>query len=153
MIVPMPFLTPEEALRLAARYFEAATTEAEEAALRRFVAVGPGRADARFDTVRAVMGFAAYGARRQATPLAVRPRRAMARRVAAAVVALLAGAATLAVTTYRTNNRCVAYVHGQRVTDAAEVMGAMQASVRHVAAPTGEPSVERQLQDLVRTLD
>ena len=50
-------LTAEQARQLIQRYFDAETSEQEEAALKQFIA-SPEGADAQFNEVRAVMGVA-----------------------------------------------------------------------------------------------
>ena len=57
--------------RQAERYFDAALTDDEERALRRFLA-SPAGADARFDDVRAVMGFLVAARRRHEAAAAAR---------------------------------------------------------------------------------
>lgn len=151
--------TANEALRLADRYFEASTTEAEEQALKAYV-TGDGIDDTRFDEVRALMGLAAYGRalqRRQrpsGTTGAVRHRQRTVLRWAAAVaVGFLAAGATVATLSYRSDNQCVAYINGHKVTETDRVMQAMRTSIREVSAPTETPTVEAQLNDIFKTIE
>lgn len=161
--------TPESARRaeieaLAARYFEAETTGDEERRLVRLLATPEGR-DARFDELRAVIGFTAVGrrlARAGARPAAAAHRWPVPRRrwpaVAAAVAALfLAGPAVWlagrAAGAWGGGDVCVAYIGGRRTTDAEVVMQEMRRSLGQVASVAEAPGVEAQLSDLFDTLN
>lgn len=143
-------LTSEQAARLMQRYFDAETSEIEEAALYYFVSTGA-TDDNRFDELRAVMGLAAYGRSRPqrrgnilfAPIFVVRW---------AAVVAIVC---TIAATGYNyyQKNTCVAYVGGERITDTEYVIKSMQHAFACMDEPTGEPSVEEQMNDMFRTLE
>jgi len=142
---------------LSERYFEAATTEAEERALRRFL-LSPASQDARFDELRAVMAFAAAG-RASATRTAERPRRGIrpAGRLlrwsaAAAVAALLLLPAALR-RIPGPDDVCVAYIGGERVTRHDIVLENMHETLRSIMATDDDYSVERQLDDMLETLD
>lgn len=154
-------LTPDEALRLAERYFEAETTEAEEALLKRFAASEAG-ASPRFDELRAVLGVAAYARKSVGTALMQRSRRArpqfrrpekIIRWAAAAAITGIFALTGVSTYTYRQNNLCVAYVSGERVTDTDQVVEIMHQTLNDVDAPTGDPTVEEQLNDMFRTIE
>lgn len=139
---------------LVARYFEAQTTPAEEERLRRFL-TSPRGADARYDDVRAVMGYLAVGRsqarrpRRQRRPL----RPAAVWRVAAAVCLVAGLTATLATVHYRRENVCVAYVSGQKETDPDAVMRYMEAAFSETVPDEAAPTMESQLNSMFQSLD
>lgn len=141
--------------RQAARYFDAALTDDEERALRRFLA-SPAGADARFDDVRAVMGFLVAARRRHEAAAAARLqlRRlvgARLRRAAAAAVvaALLGGAGGVAL--WHEQNVCVAYAGGRKLTDREAVVQQARASLRAMERPADVPDIEAQLGDMLAT--
>lgn len=139
-------LTPEQALALADRYFDALTTPAEEQALRRFLAT-PAANDTRFDAVKAVMGYLVV-ARRTAHPASRRqpPVRttSLRRVVAAAACVVLVG--TIGMSLFqRRNNVCVAYVYGEKCTDETVVMQEMRGTLAEVLYAQEQPDVEEQL--------
>lgn len=141
--------------RQAARYFDAALTDDEERALRRFLA-SPAGADARFDDVRAVMGFLVVARRRHEAAPAARPqaRRTLSLRLryaaaAAVVVAVLGGAGGVAL--WRGQNVCVAYAGGRKLTDREAVMQQARASLRAMERPADVPGIEAQLGDMLAT--
>lgn len=149
---------------LVVRYFEAETSEAEEQELRRLLA-DDAAAGSHYDEVRAVLGYAAAGRRRSAdrtsgagirtTKFGPRPLRATWVRRAAVVVPLLmlaGGALFVELRQHRDENVCVAYVGGQRVTDADAVMEQMHLSVSRVAERDDDLSVEGQLGDMLGDL-
>ena len=155
----------EEWERLVERYFDAATTDEEERALRRFLA-SPAGADARFDEVRAVMGFLATGRSLHraagetpssaAPPAGIRLSRMVVksplRLAAAAAVVAICLSAALSVWHWKTENVCVAYAGGRKITDRELVEGRAQASLRAVNRPTDVPEMEKQLGDMFNTL-
>lgn len=150
-------------------YFDAQTTEGEEAQLRAFVTSA--RADteefaslrAELDEVRAVMGFAARAKRAQRAALSSpkhkveKPAHSHRSRLwptAAAVllVGTLVGGGAL-VYDYR-HPDCVAYVEGVRITDPIRVQQEMERTLQGALAPTTDaPTVESQLHDMVSTLE
>lgn len=155
--------------RLIERYFDAQTTEGEEAQLRAFVTSARADAEefaslrAELDEVRAVMGFAARAKRAQRAALssskhkAEKPARSHRSRLwptAAAVllVGTLVGGGAL-VYDYR-HPDCVAYVEGVRITDPIRVQQEMERTLQGVLAPTTDaPTMESQLHDMVSTLE
>lgn len=159
---------------LISRYFDALTTPEEEAALRRFLASEEGK-DPRYDEVRAVMGFIAVGrkvyqaenankheskvvlnnneARKPRRHLdSTRLHRIMA--VAAAAVVVIALGTTFIVHNLSSSEDvCVAYIGGKKVTDPDVVMMQMLQSLEAVSRPDEEPTIEQQLGDMFETLE
>lgn len=136
---------------LARRYFDAETTEAEERALKRFAA-SPEADDAEWDELRAVMGYAAMGRRVHGGTDKKAPVRQLTYRtriaVAAAIVAgLVAIPAIRWMTTQKAESQdiCIAYVNGNRVTDPTQVMQAMHRAMAHVQQVEPMATVEEQL--------
>lgn len=129
-------------LALAERYFDCTASDDEEQRLATFVAASD---DPDFNDVRAVMGYAATARR-------LRHRRTAGRRrwMAAAAGLLLVGMTTV----YRLNMpNCIAYVHGERVTDQWHVVQLMHSTVKMAANDdTAESAVERQLSDMFGTM-
>ena len=127
--------------RIIERYFEADLSEAEEAALKAFLASEAGQAP-EYDEVRAVMGYFAVGRsvmapsgrrlfRRAFTRIGRGAQRAggvFARGVfvrwprVVAIAASLAIIVTLGVNIYNKDNVCVSIVEGRKVTDKEVVM-------------------------------
>ncbi|MDD5871070.1 MAG: hypothetical protein PUC77_06250 [Bacteroidales bacterium] len=130
---------------LAERYFEAETTEAEETALRRFLATEA--ATAEFDDLRAVMGFAVVGRRR----VARRHRRRTAIRWAAAA-AVVAVIVAMPFAMSNSNEVYVAYVGGEKITDRDEVVNQMHSAMAQVLTDDGD-SFESQMDDIFNTLN
>lgn len=152
-------LSADEALQLADLYFEAATTEEQEEALKHYI-VAQAADDRRFDELRAIMGLAAYARKVQSE--AFKPhaashvrhhRRTVAMRWAAAIAIIFAASTVVGTLTYQHNNQCIAYIGGQKVTDTELVMQAMHASIDNVGAPTDTPSVEAQIGDMLNTIE
>jgi len=145
--------------RLISRYFEALTSEAEERELRRFLA-GEAGADARYDEVRAVMGYLSTGRRLHAVaapPTAGRPtmrlRKKVLRYAAVLAAGLLLGGGGLYVSRQAAEDEvCVAYVQGRRVTETEAVLAQMRMSVKNVTDASDELSVETQLGDMFEGL-
>lgn len=135
------------------RYYDGLTTDAEEALLKRFLA-SPAGADARYDEVRAVMGFFAVGrslhqeeraGRRRLGTVTIR-RRVVA---AAAVVVLMLGA-SWGVYHYLTPEAdCIAYVNGKTVTDPELVRQEMQQCIEAVDYVADEDIVAAQMADML----
>lgn len=139
---------------LAARYFEAQTTPEEERMLRRFLA-SPAGADARFDALRAVMGYVAVGRSLS------RPKRAARRRLpdarlwrAVAAVCIVAGiGAAVGVGHYRRENICVAYVAGHKETSPEAVMQYMETAFSQTVGDETAPTMEEQLGRMFNVLE
>lgn len=136
---------------LARRYFEAETTDEEERTLKRF-AVSPEADGAEWDELRAVMGYAAMGRRVHNGMGKKAPVRQLTHRtriaVAAAIVAgLVAIPAIRWMTTQKAESQdiCIAYVNGNRVTDPTQVMQAMHRAMAHVQQVEPMATVEEQL--------
>lgn len=134
---------------LAARYFEAETTDAEEEALVRFLAT-PAAQGKEFDELRAVMGYVATGRavhRKQRT----RSMRLRYYAAAAAVAAIL-----VMVTAWQWTERanvCVAYINGERCTDKEIVLAEALKSVQKVRHDSPEETLQGQLSDIFQTLE
>lgn len=134
---------------LAARYFEAETTDAEEEALARFLAT-PAAQGKEFDELRAVMGYVATGRavyRKQRT----RSIRLWYYAAAAAIAAIL-----VMVTAWQWTERanvCVAYINGERCTDKEIVLAEALKSVQKVRHDSPEETLQGQLSDIFQTLE
>lgn len=135
--------------RIINRYFEAETTDEEEAALKRFL-VSPLAAGKEFDEARAVVGFSVVGRRcrhvRRATL-----RRRVAGYCAAASVALVIVASSLAF--YNSRNRCVAYIGGVKCTDEDVVMAEMRRSMDEISSTAADADIGATLGDIFVTMD
>lgn len=137
-------LNKKQAKELLRRYFEAETSDAEERQLRAFL-VSDEAKGAEFDEARAVMSFLAVGRRR--------PKRVLMRKAAAWAASFLA-AASLGIgwMVFQERNECVAYVYGEKVTNAEIVMGHMRESLQEMEQV--EPvDVATQLGAMLNTLD
>lgn len=76
------------------------------------------------------------------------------RKVAAiAAVVCVVGGAALAVTHYKMQNQCIAYVDGHKTTDRDEVLRAMHQSVADVGFNEGDAVVKDQLHDMFNTIN
>lgn len=144
--------------RLADRYFDAQTTEAEERQLRLFLAT-EAAAGEEFDEIKAVMGFLVTGkAWHQAGKASLRTekRRTLPlcnmKWVAAALIFLVAGITTWRILDSR-KNICVAYIYGEKCTDAREVMSHLRLSVGQMQHAEEDITVESQLNDIFQTLE
>ena len=135
-------LTVVEAEALAERYFEAQTSEEEERALACFAAT-PAAAAPQFDELRAALSLAAFARRRTAAVPKRRTRRPALRYAAVAAVACTVLAAAWMAP--RPAPDCVAYIHGQRTTNAEAVEAAMHRSLADIAAPLATETMEEQM--------
>ena len=135
-------LTAVEAEALAERYFEAQTSEEEERALACFAAT-PAAAAPQFDELRAALSLAAFARRRTAAVPKRRTLRPALRYAAVAAVACTVLAAVWMAP--RPAPDCVAYIHGQRTTNAAAVEAAMHRSLADIAAPLATETMEEQM--------
>lgn len=153
-------LTTAEALQLMERYFEAETSEQEEKVLKQFI-TSPAGASVQFNELRAVMGLAAFGKQMkhgQSQNLVSKHRNRSYRTVtllrwSVAAVLCIAFGVSLSVYNFRQENQCIAYIHGQKITDSQQVIAAMHCSLADVGAPTETPSVETQLNDIFQTIE
>lgn len=136
--------------RLVDRYFDAQTTEAEERQLRLFLAT-EGAAGPEFDEIKAVMGFLVTGkalhqsAKKRSVPFHA------SRWVAAAIAFLVISTATWQVMDHR-QNVCVAYIYGEKCTDAHQVMSQLRLSLSQLRHEEEDMTVESQLNDIFHTL-
>lgn len=135
-------LTAVEAEELAERYFEAQTSEEEERALACFAAT-PEAAAPQFDELRAALSLAAFARRRTAAVPKRRTLRPALRYAAVAAVACTVLAAAWMAP--RPAPDCVAYIHGQRTTNAEAVEAAMHRSLSDIAAPLATETMEEQM--------
>lgn len=113
--------------QLTDRYFDGLTSDCEEQELRRLLCTEAAN-DNCFDEVKAVIGFIEMRkaiAKRQA-------RKVLARRiaVAAAIVLLICGVWSYSVIS--SENVCIAYVGGEKLTDQTAVMERMKQSIQAV---------------------
>ena len=131
------------------RYFDAETTLEEERELQRLI-TGPFATDARYDEVRAVMGFTAVGRKlRRKSHRSVRLWQA----AAAAVVVLMLGGIYTIQQARPDDVCCIAYVNGRKVTNPDEVVRLMQQEMQAVSSPMDAPTPESQLKDMFNTLN
>ena len=135
-------LTAVQAEALAERYFEAQTSEEEERALACFAAT-PAAAAPQFDELRAALSLAAFARRRTAAVPKRRTLRPALRYAAVAAVACTVLAAAWMAP--RPAPDCVAYIHGQRTTNAEAVEAAMHRSLADIAAPLATETMEEQM--------
>lgn len=141
---------------MAERYFDAQTTDEEELLLRQFAATTD---DPAFDELRAVLGYSAVARRQQPAPaLPHASARRHVGRYAAAVTALLVIGLVAARYLRRdaqpgaSGDLCLAYVHGQMVSDEAQVMALMRSTTSGVIG-TDEDMAMEQLRDMFDTLN
>ncbi len=153
-------LTPEEALRLADRYFEAQTSEEEEERLKDFILTAE-NADSRFNDVRAVMGVALcpphavtaskhkHRHKRIHTSFSVRVKHT----AVAASFLLIAGVATTSYL-HHENNLCIAYINGQKITDHERVEKAMHDVLQQMDMSHDQTSpIEEQMSNMFEPLE
>lgn len=138
------------------RYFEAQTTSAEEAALRRFLCSPQGSAP-QYDEVRAVMGFLAVGRslhERSAVRIA-RPKPLWHRVAGIAASVIVAVGFSVAGWHVLSADRevYVAYVDGRKITDRDEVLRLMHVSFDEVAMDEPQAEMEAQLGDMFSVMD
>lgn len=140
---------------IAERYFEAETSQAEEQALRRFLASD--RAGDDFDDVRAVMGYATVGSRLAGKST---KRRSRSRRLIVAAAASVAVVIGVGIGVMKTMSpapepeHCVAYINGERCTDREVVMSKMRATLAEVSVDDNITStVSSQLAEMLDTSD
>ncbi|WP_455671959.1 hypothetical protein [Phocaeicola sp.] len=142
----------DEWKELVNRYFDAQTTEAEELLLRRFLVTEEAVGD-EFEEARAVMGFLAVGKsvhqqEKKKRSLSLKPVRWVAAAVACCIIGITAWQMI-----DRRQNVCVAYIYGEKCTDAQQVMSQLKLSLRQVNHEEQEVTVEDQLGDIFRTLE
>lgn len=153
--LPTP-LTRSKAKELSALFFEGLTTEAEEQALKVFLAL-PDADSPEFDEIRAVFAFCAQ-ARAKAAPAAVpvnaapRRRRLRPQQWAAAACVALVAASSIVAFNYQKENQCVAYVGGEKITDTEQVVREMHLSIQNIGTPPQEVDVEAELKDMFKTM-
>lgn len=140
--------TLDEWRQLTDRYFEAETTDAEEAELRLFAVSDA--AGKEFDELRAVMGYIAAGRALQKRPTAILRLKKVRHIAAAAVVAAALLTGWHAIDANR--NECAVYIGGARYTDEAIVIEQLHYSMRGMAEASNATDVESQLSDLFGTL-
>lgn len=143
--------TREEWLRLAERYFEAETSETEEAELRRFLAT-PDAQCQEFDELRAVMGYLATGRRLSRRQHSRSRRHTVMRYAVAASVACVVAMAGWMAHDMR-SNQCVVYIGGERYTDEAIVRQQMQLSLQAMGEASATVELDNQLSDMFNTLN
>ena len=143
----------EEAIALSERFFEAQTTEEEEAELIRFAFSPEALADRRLDELRAVLSFNAMAHKSSQT---FQRHHQMSRkrlmRIVLTSAACLAIAIMACTVAFRPEADCVAYIGGQRTTNPSLVTQAMRQSLEQMEAPSAAPTMESQLNDMLHTL-
>lgn len=136
-------------LRLAERYFDASTTDAEEQQLRQFAAT---TTDPNFDELRAVMGFTAMAAHRSIPKQSGTPKRNWMRYAAAIVtIAMIATAIPFIATYPKADGECIAYVNGKAIHDEATVM-TMMTKIAGEVISTDEALATEMLEDMFETI-
>lgn len=125
---------------LAEKYFDAATTLAEERELRDFLAV---TADPSFDDVKAVMGFMrvtaeAYG---HETPAATPKRKAWLAAAAAVIVALIVIVPFLG----KSTDDCIMIAAGTTTTSHDEVLGEMDRQMAMLLNAADDNTIENDM--------
>lgn len=136
-------LSSEQAEKLMEQYFNAETSLAEECALRDFVCTEAGM-DTHFDELRAVLALSQYGKHRTRARFSFSFAK-VSKWAAAVIIFCTFGSITYS---YRHNNSCIAYVGGKKVTDSEYVLLSMQQALATMGEPTGEPTIEQQLNDM-----
>ena len=132
---------------LAARYFEAETSPAEEQELAYFLTT-PASQDREFDEIRAVMGYLATGR------MYHRKRKSSAFRYAAAAAVIGLLLTTTVWQLAQNRNVCVAYIYGERCTDTETVLTEALKSIEKVRQePQEETILQAQLSDIFQTLE
>lgn len=138
------------------RYFDARTTEVEEARLKAFLLTEEGAAP-EYDEVRAVMGVAAVIRRgeQKTKGRAAAPRKSLRHWQTVAASCLLCLTLGVSVYSYRRHNPdCIAYIDGRRVTDREIVLREMEMTLRSAMSDDAtSPTLEGQMQDLFSTLE
>lgn len=105
------------------RYFDATATDAEERELRRALTVTKCRSE-KINEARAVMGYFAIGHTAPRRRLGIMPRVA-----AAAVAAVVCGAAATLAFRQTNADRCVAYVGHTEITDSHRILAMMHSDL------------------------
>lgn len=141
-------------IRQSVRYFDAETTEREEAQLREFAATTK---DPDFDELRAVMGFAAMERRMEHETKAQRTKKTASLpywRIAGMAACLLLVVGLFALSSESlAEPDCVAYVNGQKVTNPDQVMELMQHTMQDLTTDfTQADPMESQLREMFETL-
>lgn len=138
------------------RYFEAETTEAEETELYRFLS-STESIDARYDEVRAVMGYLTVGRSLNKKRLARRPTRMIRtlRNVGvAASLVLIIGFASFSWSALMSEGESyVAYIDGNKITDRAIVSQLMQESFAVVGIGEPKEDAEAQLMEMFTVIN
>ena len=153
-------------LDLVERYFNAATTEEEEKKLRLFLSSPQAEKDNRFDEARAVLGFMAMGKKFYGEKLPSKriifnsypivPKLHRHKHLAywsiAAMIAIIS-LVSLGIIRDKTQNVCVAYISGKKVTNPQVVKETMTGTLRVVTQSDDRPTVEKQLTDIFHTIE
>jgi hypothetical protein len=137
--------------QLEKKYFDGLTSDEEENVLKDFLATN---ADG-FDELRAVMSFLSVGRNINAAKDEVHIRRHHSHTwyaAAAIAVLMILGTVYLKVSE-STQDVCVAYVYGKKITDANAVMNQMHQSMQQVKPDEASSTFDGQLGDMVKTLN
>ena len=141
---------------LVERYFEVETTEAEEAALRRFLCTTQGSAP-RYDEVRAVMGFLAVGRSQQAPAVPQKKGRSIRLQTLGRIAAAVIVAVGVGLAAWHTQSRptevCIAYVDGREITDREAVIALMTGTMQEVLAEEPTAEMEAQMSEMFSVMD
>lgn len=136
------------------RYFEGRTSHKEEQKLKEFLC-SPEAEDPGYDDIKAVLGFmeTARAVHHTKRLVPLKTISSLRRIAAAAAVLLLIGGSMSLWFVSRYNNTCVAYIHGQKISNPEVVMGQMRNSMDKVLPEARDQHLtpESQLKDLFDT--
>lgn len=140
-----PTISPRQADILLERYYDGLTDDNEECLLRRFLASA--LADGgKYDADRAVMGLILTGRRQYRRHQASHRRQALISAAAAACLMLMAAIWN---TGGNPKADCIAYIHGQRITNPAAVEAQMHATLNDIAEEKPEQMMRKQLNEVL----
>ena len=138
------------------RYFEAQTTDEEEAALRRFLCSQQGSAS-RYDEVRAVMGFIAVGRSLQSPAVPQKQVRSFRLQTLGRIAAVVIVAMGVGLAAWHTQSQptevCIAYVDGCEITDREAVIALMTGTMQEVLAEDPTAEMEAQMSEMFSVMD
>lgn len=145
----------QEWQQLIERYFDAATTDAEEQRLKQFLA-SPQSASPQYNEIKAVMGYLTTAKHHhRAHPAKKRPINSINRALKWSVAAAITIGLFLATWQINATNSdiCIAYINGQKYTDEAIVLAQMHSTMQRMDNGIGRHSVEQQLGSIFHTIE
>lgn len=137
---------------LVERYFEADTSKEEEAELRSFLTL-PEATGKEFDEARAVLSFLAVGrelSEKKSATVSLRSHRRIWNIAASLLIGLAIGCSWLV--THQRNNQCIAYIHGEKITNSEIVLQQMKLSFQEIQVDSEKLDVKNQLNEIFDTL-